>query len=308
MPPRAHSAQFLFEARQAEAAERTERRLAQVLASSAADGQPERLAAAMRHGTLEGGKRFRAFLVLESARLFGVEPEAALDVAAALECVHAYSLIHDDLPAMDNDELRRGRPTVWKAYDDWTAVLAGDALLTLAFEIVGTCGALAADRKVSLITGLARGAGREGMVGGQVIDLKAEKLGLPMSPTLDHILRLQAMKTGALIRFACEAGAIMAGAGGAQKQALARYGAALGLAFQISDDLLDVEGQAGVVGKAVGKDASLGKATLVSLLGAGKARTRLNTVVADAIAALALFGPLADPLRGAAEFMRTRQK
>lgn len=297
-----------FSARQAEAARLVEQRLAELLSDAATPGQPSRLAAAMRHGTLEGGKRFRAFLVLEATKLCGAAPEAALDVAAALECVHAYSLIHDDLPAMDNDELRRGRPTVWKAFDDWTAILAGDALLTLAFEIIATSTSIATDRKPVLIAALARDAGRIGMVGGQALDLEAEKLGEPASASLTHIERLQAMKTGALIRFACEAGALIANADLAHKEALAKFGSLLGLAFQISDDLLDVEGQASVVGKAVGKDAALGKATLVSLMGIDAARTRLNTVVTEAIVSLAPFGANAHALKGAARFIQVRNK
>ncbi len=296
-----------FAAWQADAARLVEQRLAELLSEASAPKQPPRLAAAMRYGTLYGGKRFRAFLVLQSAKLCGADLVAALDVAAALECVHAYSLVHDDLPAMDNDEVRRGRPTVWKAFDDWTAILAGDALLTLAFEIIAASTSIATDRKSALIAALAHNAGRAGMVGGQVLDLEAEKLGHPAS-SLSHIERLQAMKTGALIRFACEAGALIADADPRHKDALTRFGELLGLAFQISDDLLDIEGQASVVGKAVGKDAALGKATLVSLLGIDAARARLNTVVADAIISLAPFSADTGALKGAARFIRTRDK
>ncbi len=242
-----------------------------------------------------GGKRFRPFLVIECAAVCGARSEQAVDIAAALECIHCYSLVHDDLPAMDNDELRRGRLTVWKAYDDWTAILAGDALLTLAFEIIARS-RYPADplARLELVRLLAVDSGQAGMVGGQAIDLAADKLGDPANLTLAHVEQLQAMKTGALIRFACEAGAVTAGAGPAQRSALADYGRHLGLAFQISDDLLDATGDAAVTGKAVGKDAAAGKATQVSLLGIDTSRRRLAEVVAAATASLALFGPEAD--------------
>lgn len=274
-----------------------------------ADATPPRLAEAMRHGVLGGGKRFRPFLVLESAALFGVDRDAALDVAAALECVHCYSLVHDDLPTMDNDRLRRGKPTVWAAYDEWTAILAGDALLTLAFEILANGAvALPAATRLTLGSGLAQASGRIGMVGGQALDLAADKLGEPASPTLDHIRRLQAMKTGALIKYACVAGAIMARAAEDEHRALARYGDRLGFAFQIADDLLDATGDAATVGKAVAKDAAAGKATLVSLMGLDAARATLAQVEAEAVAALAIFGEKADVLRQAAVFVSSRNK
>ncbi|MEZ5850716.1 MAG: polyprenyl synthetase family protein [Hyphomicrobiaceae bacterium] len=294
-----------FAQRLGAAAEQTEARLAAILASHT-DSTPERLAEAMRHATLGGGKRFRAFLVLESAGLYGANAAAALDVAAALECLHAYSLVHDDLPAMDNDLVRRGRPTVWKAYDEWTAILAGDALLTLAFEIVAGAQATA-EARVALTRMLAVDAGRAGMVGGQALDLAAEKLGQPAQPDVAHVRRLQAMKTGALIRFACEAGAVLAGASQEHVAAMTAYGRALGLAFQVSDDLLDVTGDASVVGKAVGKDQSLGKATFVALAGVAAAHATLRETVAEALAALAPYGSGADALRGAAHFMLTRR-
>ena len=293
-----------FEARQGEVAREVDRRLEHWLARR--PDVPDRLTDAMAHATLGGGKRFRALLVVEGARICGGDHGAALDVAAALECVHAYSLVHDDLPAMDNDQLRRGKPTVWKAYDEWTAILAGDALLTLAFEIIAGLEAVEPTRRARLVAALARDAGRAGMVGGQGLDLEAEKLGLPRQPTLAHIERLQAMKTGALIRFACEAGAML---GDARHQArFARYGAMLGLAFQISDDLLDVEGDAALIGKAVDKDQRLGKATLVSLMGVKAARRRLAEVVAAAVVELEQFGKAASVLRGAAQFMLTRRQ
>ena len=285
-----------------------EQRLARLLDGQALAGVPERLLAAMRSGLLGGGKRFRPALVMASARLFDVAPASALDAAAALECIHSYSLVHDDLPAMDNDRLRRGRPTVWAAFDEWTAILAGDALLTLGFEILASGEGPIADRtRVRLAAALARAAGGAGMAGGQALDLVAEKLAGGEATTVPSIQHLQALKTGALIRFACEAGALLADASAHELAALGAYGAQLGLAFQIADDLLDVEGDAGVIGKAVAKDAAAGKATLVGLLGVDAARARLAEAVASAITALAPFGPKADELREAAAFVSTRR-
>ncbi len=206
---------------------------------------PQRLAEAMHYAVLNGGKRFRPYLVLQSANLFDVDPEVALDIAAALECVHSYSLVHDDLPAMDNDETRRGKPTTWKAFDEWTAILAGDALLTLAFEILAHPTQRIAPRtQIELLHTLARAAGRSGMVGGQQLDLDAEKRGRKKPATAAEIKTLQAMKTGALIRFACLSGPILADRPPSDDEALAAFGEHLGLAFQISDDLLDAEGDA----------------------------------------------------------------
>ena len=270
---------------------------------------PDRLREAMRHAVLSGGKRLRPFLVLESSALFGVAPRAALAVAAALECIHCYSLVHDDLPAMDNDRLRRGKPTVWAAFDDWTAILAGDALLTLAFEIIADPAAAITDAsRTALTRTLSRAAGWQGMVGGQVIDLEADKLGTPATPDEAHVRRLQSLKTGALILFASEAGAILADAPAAEREALARYGRALGLAFQIADDILDAEGDAEIVGKATGKDADAGKATLIALLGIEAARRERDAAHREAIAALAGFGPEADMLRRVADFVVTRDR
>lgn len=267
---------------------------------------PSRLEDAMRHGTLGGGKRLRPFLVMESARLCGIAPDQALDAAAALECVHCYSLIHDDLPAMDDDDLRRGRPTVHRAYDEAAAILAGDALLTLAFEIMASPSTHPdAAVRAELTLALARAAGRAGMAGGQMLDLEAEKATSPLCEAA--ILQLQAMKTGALITFACEAGAILAQAGDAERAALRRYGALLGLAFQLADDLLDVEGDAATLGKAVAKDAGAGKATLVGLNGIQATRARLQQTEADAVAALAPFGGPADTLAAAAHFVANRR-
>lgn len=295
-----------FEEKLARAAAEVEARLARIIDGEAAEAPP-RLVAAMRHAVLGGGKRFRPFLVLETAALHGGAPAAALEVAAALELVHCYSLVHDDLPAMDNDALRRGRPTVWTAFDDWTAILAGDALLTLAFDVVAASG-LPPATALELTRRLARAAGAQGMVGGQALDLEADKLGLPARPTGEHIARLQAMKTGALIVFACEAGAIAAGAPAAHLAAMGAYGRALGEAFQLSDDLLDASGDAATVGKAVGKDQAAGKATLVALLGVEAARRRLDGLVGAALAALVPYGSDAQALTGAARFMAVRDR
>jgi farnesyl diphosphate synthase len=295
-----------FHQRLSFAARLVERRLQALLDGCAVAGSPERVVAAMRHAALGGGKRLRPFLVVESAALFDVSAEAALDAAAAVECVHCYSLVHDDLPAMDNDDLRRGRPTVHKAFDEWTAILAGDALLTLAFEI------LARPREhadpavaTALVAALAQAAGAAGTVGGQCLDLEAEKLASPPQPDAAHVQRLQAMKTGALIGFACEAGAILGRAGAEERRALATYGARLGLAFQIADDLLDVEGDAAALGKAVGKDGA--KATLHRASDIATARRRLAALADEAVAALAPFGGKADILRKAVAFTVERK-
>ncbi|MEZ5842834.1 MAG: polyprenyl synthetase family protein [Hyphomicrobiaceae bacterium] len=281
--------------------------LAEVLAE-ACEVVPTRLAEAMRHGVLAGGKRLRPFLVIETAGLFGVPVETSVHAAAALECVHCYSLVHDDLPAMDDDRLRRGRPTVWAAYDEWTAILAGDALLTLAFEILSRPQASPAPAtRIRLVQALARAAGRAGMVGGQALDLAADKLGEPPSPDEAHVRRLQAMKTGSLILNGVEMGAILADASPADMAALTAYGTALGLAFQIADDLLDAEGDAAVVGKATAKDATAGKATLVSLNGITAARGELAGTIDRAIAALDRLGPRAAALRDAARFVAARR-
>lgn len=265
--------------------------------------RPERLMAAMRHGVLNGGKRLRPFLVMESAALFGADGEAASRVAAALECVHCYSLIHDDLPAMDDDDLRRGQPTVHKAFDEATAILAGDGLLTLAFDILADeATALPAERRAALVLALARAAGAGGMVGGQTLDLEAER----NRPNEAGIIRLQAMKTGALIRFACEAGAIIAGAAPQDCDRLAEFGSAVGLAFQLADDLLDLTADASQMGKATGKDAAAGKATLVALHGTNWARSQLHGLVKQAHELLEPYGEQAALLKAAASFVAIR--
>lgn len=263
-----------------------------------------RLAAAMRHAVLAGGKRIRPFLVVQSAALFDTPAHRATVLAAALECVHCYSLVHDDLPAMDDDALRRGKPTVHVAFDEATAILTGDALLTLAFEIAASPDMHPdAGVRIAITQRLAECAGVAGMVGGQMLDLAAEEGGFDDA---DAVRTIQALKTGALIGFACEAGALLGGAEDRLKQALVRYADHLGLAFQIADDLLDVEGTAATVGKATGKDAQAGKATFVSLFGVDGARDRLAKETEAAIAALDPFGTAADPLCAAARYVMTR--
>jgi len=284
-----------------------ERRLEAILDGTARAGAPERVVAAMRHAALGGGKRLRPFLVIETAGLLDVAAETAVEAAAAIECVHCYSLVHDDLPAMDNDDLRRGRPTVHKAFDEWTAILTGDALLTLAFEVLAGLAAPGGPAtNVALIASLARAAGPAGMVGGQCLDLEADKLGLPLQPDAAHVDRLQGLKTGAIIRSACEFGAILGRAGEGERRALETYGRRLGAAFQIADDLLDVEGDAAVMGKAARKDAA--RATLHGATDIETAKGRLTALAAEAIAALAPFGKRADVLREAVAFTVERKR
>lgn len=287
--------------------------LDRLLSAAPAEGEcarPTRMLDAMRYASLSGGKRFRPFLVVETAALFEVARERALLVGAALECVHGYSLVHDDLPAMDNDALRRGKPTVHKAFDEATAILAGDGLLTFAFDILSRPSVHPDPAiRVALVGALARAAGLGGMVGGQMLDLAAEGRFEPRARPFEEaeVATLQAMKTGALIRFACVAGAVLGRASAARSEALDRYGVALGRAFQIADDLLDVEGDAGVLGKSTGKDEAAGKATLVGVLGIDRARARLATLIAEAEAALAPFGAKATLLKAAARFVAERR-
>ena len=255
---------------------------------------------AMRYA-VQGGKRLRAFLVLESARMLGVDEARALSAAAAVEALHAYSLVHDDLPAMDDDDLRRGQPTCHVKWDEATAILAGDALQTLAFGLLADPAIGPAETRIALIAGLARASGAEGMVLGQALDIAAETAGRAL--TLAEITELQAGKTGALIGFSAEAGAILAGADPAPLRA---YAAALGLAFQIADDILDVTGDAATAGKRVGKDEEAGKATFVSLLGLDGARARAKELVAAAEVALKPYGPQAGNLIAAARFSISR--
>lgn len=296
----------IFEQRLAEDAKLTAELLSSLLNTHALPQEivrPDRLLAAMRHGVLNGGKRLRPFLVLESARLLGGDEQAALRVAAALECIHCYSLVHDDLPAMDDDDLRRGEPTVHIAYDEATAILAGDSLLTLAFDILAAPETqLEPGRKVELVLALSRAAGVGGMAGGQALDLQAEK----QTPDEAGIVTLQAMKTGALIRFACEAGAMIAGSDAVERLKLKRFGEVIGLAFQLADDLLDLTSDAATLGKAAGKDAERGKGTLVALHGVDWARRRLDALVAEAELTLEPYGDRAATLIEAARFIATR--
>ena len=267
------------------------------------DASPaRRLVEAMRYVALGQGKRLRPFLVIESASLFGVPRSQSLRVGAALECVHCYSLAHDDLPAMDDDDLRRGKPAVHKAFDEATAILAGDALLTLAFEILaGEATHPDAAVRLALISGLARASGLAGMVGGQMLDIEAES---GVDSTLSGITLIQSLKTGALFKYACEAGAIL---GQADPAPLRRYAEAIGLAFQIADDILDVESTPEALGKATQKDSGRGKATFVDLLGLAEAKTRAAILMEEAIASLSTYGERATTLKQAAEFMVQRR-
>jgi farnesyl diphosphate synthase len=255
---------------------------------------------AMRYA-VRGGKRLRGFLVLEGARMLGVGEAQAVSAAAAIEALHAYSLVHDDLPCMDDDDLRRGQPTVHRKWDEATAVLAGDALQTLAFELLCDPALGSAEVRMELVAGLARASGIDGMVLGQALDIAAETAG--RSLTLEEITALQAGKTGALIGFAAEAGAVIAGA---DRAPLRRYAAALGLAFQIADDILDVTGDEAKTGKRLHKDAEAGKATFVSLLGLDGARARAAELVQEAEAAVAGYGNAAANLIAAARFVIAR--
>ena len=269
--------------------------------------RPKRVLDAMRYGALGGGKRLRPFLTIETARALGTTGDAPLRAACALECVHCYSLVHDDLPAMDDDDLRRGRPTTHKAFDEATAILAGDGLLTFAFDILADPATHKdAEVRVALCLGLARASGLGGMVGGQMLDIEAETAATPLDESA--IRRLQAMKTGALLRFAVEAGAIVAGASDARRAALIAYGEALGSAFQVADDILDAEATSEQLGKRAGKDAERNKGTFVSIHGLVGAKRLRDAFVEQAIAALAQAGLQGegDILREAARFVAAR--
>ena len=278
------------------------RRLESLLAP--VPGDRGRVIEAMRHGVLSGGKRLRPFLVMESAALFGVDPENALECAAAVEMVHCYSLIHDDLPAMDDSALRRGRPTVHKAFDEATAVLAGDGLLTEAFAVLAgpRCHRDPAVR-IELVAGLAAAAGAAGMVGGQMIDVAPTRARL----NLDAITELQRLKTGALFTFSCESGAILAAEPGEARAALVAYARDLGLAFQIVDDLLDFQSTPEELGKPTGQDESAGKATFVGLLGPEGAHARAAALVEQACHRLDIFGKKSILLKEAARFVLDRR-
>lgn len=267
-------------------------------------GPEARVVEAMRYATLNGGKRLRPFLVMCSASLFGVADSSALRAAAAVEMLHCYSLIHDDLPAMDNSDLRRGRPTVHKVFDDATAILAGDGLLTQAFEVLADPLTHAdAEVRAGLVLALARAGGTAGMVGGQMFDLSAEKLQLDIGA----ITRLQRLKTGEVIAFACAAGAILGRASAAARAALQAFAHDLGLAFQIVDDLLDAESDAATLGKPVGQDKVAGKATFVSILGLERARTQAELLSRQAAGHLDFFEGKADLLKSVARFVTSRR-
>ncbi|MEM7440663.1 MAG: polyprenyl synthetase family protein [Pseudomonadota bacterium] len=255
----------------------------------------------MRHAVMAGGKRLRGFLCVQSAALFDVDQAQALRAAAAIECLHAYSLVHDDLPCMDDDELRRGQPTVHVKWDEATAVLSGDGLQTLAFEILGDPATGSGDVRARLMQTLANAA--QAMVTGQAQDIAAETAAMPL--TLAEIIALQANKTGALIEWSAQAGPRLAGQ---ESTALATYSKAIGLAFQIQDDVLDTVGDAAKAGKRLQKDADAGKATFVSLLGLQEARARAATLVDDACEAVSEFGSAADPLRAVAQFIVERDR
>jgi farnesyl diphosphate synthase len=288
-------------------AARLDRALADYLAETPLSGPgpaPERLVAAMRHGSLNGGKRLRPYLVETSAALFGISPHQATRTGLALEMVHCYSLIHDDLPAMDDDDLRRGQPTVHRAFDEATAILAGDALLTHAFAVLGDPATHPDPSiRIRLVAELAAGSGAGGMAGGQMLDILGESS--PLTET--EILSMQAMKTGALIRAAVRMGAMLGGASDRDLAALTAYAEAAGRAFQLADDILDVTASAEAMGKATGKDADQGKQTLVGILGLDAARLRLDAMVAEAIAALTPLGPNADRLRAIARYFAARE-
>lgn len=264
-----------------------------------------RVVEAMRYAALGGGKRLRGFLVIETAALFRADPRSARCAAAAVECLHAYSLIHDDLPAMDDDDLRRGRPTTHLAFDEATAILAGDALQTAAFEILlEPAHTPDAEMRARAAFVLAKAAGAAGMVGGQMIDIIAETREQPLEP--DEIRRMQSLKTGALLTASVEIGAAIGGASASAQASLRRFGAALGAAFQVADDLLDATGDETLAGKRLRKDATAGKATLPEAIGAVAARREAEALVAAAEAELADFGPEADHLRQAARFSVAR--
>lgn len=271
--------------------------------SSAPSGEAK-VMEAMRYSALGGGKRLRPFLTVQSAKLFGVNPDAAIMTAAAIEFVHVYSLIHDDLPAMDNDDFRRGKPSNHKQFGEAAAILAGDALLTYAFEVLAN-NKVHADAAVrcELIRSVARAAGVRGMVGGQMMDLDAEH----KTMSAEEVIRLQRLKTGEMFAVSCEAGAILGKAPEQLRARLQRYAHDIGLAFQITDDLLDVEGTRTETGKGVKKDATAGKATLISVLGVDRAREQANTLAAQALDHLSAFDNRADALRELAKFVVTRK-
>jgi len=269
------------------------------------EGAEARLVEAMRYATLGGGKRLRAFLAMESAALFKVDRRCAARVGAAIEMLHAYSLVHDDLPAMDDDDLRRGKPSTHKAFDEATAILAGDALQARAFEVLAEPDTHSnPEARCELVASLGLASGARGMAGGQMIDMLAQGRTL----TAEQIIRLQALKTGRLIQFSAEAGAILGRAAPLQRHMLAAYGRDVGAAFQIADDLLDALGTKEEAGKATGKDAAAGKATLVAILGPERARAQADMLASQAAGHLDSFGERADQLRRLAVYAVTRRQ
>jgi farnesyl diphosphate synthase len=293
---------FDLKSAMADIADRMEVVIGQLIASTELPEAP--LFDAMRYGSLGGGKRMRPFLVVSSAALFGVNPDCALRTAAAIEFVHCYSLIHDDLPAMDDSPLRRGRPTVHKQFDEATAILAGDGLLTYAFEVLADPETHEDPQvRTQLVTALAKAAGPQGMVGGQMLDLIAEHETFDLGTTT----RLQRMKTGEMIAVSAEAGAILGKAAPSVRGALRAYAHDIGLAFQIVDDLLDVEGDEAAMGKALRRDEEAGKATFVSILGVERARAQAEALSQQAVRHLDLFDERADALRAVSEFVVVRR-
>ncbi|WEJ58906.1 polyprenyl synthetase family protein [Devosia sp. FJ2-5-3] len=297
-----------FAADSADCARAVEAGLSEILSGPGLSGPgpvAERLVAAMRHGSLEGGKRLRPLLVRQAAAIFSVPREAALRAGLAIEMVHCYSLIHDDLPAMDDDDMRRGRPTVHKAFDDATAILAGDALLTQAFAILADPATHPDPAvRIALVTELASGSGSGGMVGGQMRDIEGEQGGFSEG----DIAIMQSMKTGALIRASVRMGAILGGVEPRPLSALTAYAEAAGRAFQLADDILDVTATPEAMGKATGKDEGKGKQTLVAQLGVDGARKRLDAIINEALGYLRTFGPRADGLRATARYFGSREK
>jgi farnesyl diphosphate synthase len=304
-----------FEQRLGHIADLCESTLAALLSSEPLGtefARPKRLLDAMRHAALGGGKRLRPFLVVETATLFRVRESQAIYTGAAFELLHCYSLVHDDLPAMDNDDTRRGKPAVHKAFDEATAILAGDALQTLAFDVLSRHSTHSdPEIRVALVQCLSRASGIGGMAGGQMLDLEAEgrftENSLPPGLSMEDVERLQRMKTGALLIGCCQAGAILGDADDEARRAIERYGRAIGFAFQLADDLLDFEGDAAAVGKAVGKDAAKNKGTFVSLMGPRAAKRKLGELVDDAKWALRSFGARAEWLIACADFIATRK-
>jgi farnesyl diphosphate synthase len=291
-----------LEARLKETAERVHLALDGLLPPE--QGSETRLIGAIRYAALGGGKRLRPFFTLEAGRIFDADEGSLLRVACAIECVHTYSLVHDDLPAMDDDDLRRGRPTLHRQYDEATAILAGDALLTFAFELLADPATHSDPQmRCKLITALAKASGAQGMVAGQAADMAGEDIG----SNLIAVTRMNRLKTGALINFAIDAGAMIGGASVTEKTALSRYAHDVGLAFQMRDDLLDAEGVVRDTGKAVGKDKDRGKVNFVTVLGAGATRERVGMLAAQAKRHLGIFGHRAVVLNEAVDFIVERR-